>query len=77
MKQDVTRGASSSRGMVPSNKKERLADAEARHRTLDVRLKELGRRAYLTPSEQREVAELKKRKLVAKDAIAELRKATG
>jgi uncharacterized protein YdcH (DUF465 family) len=56
---------------------ELLAVAEERHRSLDSRLRELGRRAYLTPTEQREVAELKKRKLQAKDAIAELRRTAG
>jgi uncharacterized protein YdcH (DUF465 family) len=78
MKQVVSsRGAGSPRGTSTSNAQEQLADAEARHRTLDSRLKELGRRAYLTPTEQREVAELKKHKLLAKDAITELRRAAG
>lgn len=52
----------------------RLNMAEARHRELDDRLRELGRRAYLTPPEQREIAEIKKHKLRAKDEIAALRK---
>lgn len=56
---------------------EQLHDAERRHRSLDVRLVELGRRAYPTPSEQREMAELKKRKLQAKDEIAHLRSLGG
>ena len=76
MKQDgFSRGAVSLRGSSTTSPNERLADAEERHRTLESRLKELGRRAYLTPTEQREVAELKKHKLQAKDAITELRKA--
>lgn len=48
----------------------RLNVVETRHRDLDQRLKELGRRAYLTPSEQQEIAELKKQKLRAKDELA-------
>jgi hypothetical protein len=52
---------------------QRLIDAESRHQQLDVRLKELGRRAYLTPTEQLEAAELKKLKLRAKDEVATLR----
>lgn len=52
---------------------ERLSRAEERHRELDLRVKELDRRAYLTPKEQLEIAELKKQKLKAKDEIALLR----
>lgn len=52
---------------------EQLAHAESRHRQLDVRLKELGRRAYLTPTEQIEASRLKKLKLRAKDEVATLR----
>ncbi len=51
-----------------------LYRAEARHREIDQRLKDLGRRAYLTPSEQLEVAELKKQRLLAKDEVSTLRK---
>ena len=40
------------------------------HSTLDQRVKELARRAILTPDEQHELAELKKRKLQLKDKIA-------
>jgi uncharacterized protein YdcH (DUF465 family) len=43
---------------------------QAEHRELDLRLRQLGKRSYLTAAEQLEVAELKKRKLRAKDAIA-------
>jgi hypothetical protein len=56
---------------------EQLAQAESRHRQLDVRLKELGRRAYLTPSEQVEASELKKLKLRAKDEVVTLRARVG
>lgn len=52
----------------------RLNVAESRHRELDERLKELGRHAYLTPAEQREIAELKKQKLRAKDEMVALRR---
>ncbi|NUO54045.1 MAG: YdcH family protein [Polyangiaceae bacterium] len=55
----------------------RLLDAESRHRQLDVRLKELGRRAYLTPTEQLEASELKKLKLRAKDELTTLRSKLG
>jgi uncharacterized protein YdcH (DUF465 family) len=34
----------------------------------------LGRRAYLTPGEQREIADLKKQKLRAKDQLFALRR---
>ena len=51
-----------------------LSSMEAQHRKLDDRLRELGRRAILTPREQLEVAEIKKHKLRAKDEIASLRR---
>lgn len=54
---------------------DRLLAAEAHHKELDTRLKQLGRRAYLTPTEQREATELKKHKLRAKDEITALRRA--
>jgi uncharacterized protein YdcH (DUF465 family) len=53
---------------------DRLSRVEARHRALDERLRELDRRAYLTPKEQLEITELKKHKLRAKDEIAALRR---
>lgn len=52
---------------------DRLSAAETLHRTLDTRLQELGRRSYLTPDEQVEVADLKKQKLKLKDEIQSLR----
>ena len=52
----------------------RLSEAEERHRSLDARVRELGRRAFLTPKEQVEMAELKKQKLKAKDEIQALRR---
>jgi uncharacterized protein YdcH (DUF465 family) len=54
----------------------RLGEAEARHRALDERLRELGRHVYLTPEEQIEVAQLKKQKLKTKDEIQEMRRAS-
>ena len=56
------------------NVRERLNLAEARHRQLDARLRELGRHAFLTPSEQLEASEIKKHKLRAKDEIDTLRR---
>ena len=52
---------------------DRLNRFEAQRRALEARLRELGRHTYLTPNEQREVMELKKQKLWAKDQIAALR----
>ena len=51
-----------------------LNHLEARHRDLDVAVSRLDRRAYLTPNEQRTVADLKKEKLWTKDRIMVLRK---
>jgi uncharacterized protein YdcH (DUF465 family) len=49
---------------------ERIRRMELRHRELDTKIDELGRRAILTPAEQREISELKKHKLHTKDQIA-------
>jgi uncharacterized protein YdcH (DUF465 family) len=65
-----------SRGIKFDGAHDRLSLMEARHRELDARLKELGRYAHLTPSEQREVTEIKKQKLRAKDEIVALRRVT-
>ena len=62
----------SSRGGVH----EQLGRIEARHRELDERTQELGRRPFLTPNEQVELVEIKKHKLKAKDEIDALRRAT-
>lgn len=51
-----------------------LSHLEARHRDLDVAVARLGRRAYLTPSEQRTVSDLKKERLLTKDRIEVLRR---
>jgi uncharacterized protein YdcH (DUF465 family) len=49
-----------------SNEAERLQQT---HAELDKRVRELSRRAFLTPAEQAEAADLKKRKLAVKDQI--------
>jgi uncharacterized protein YdcH (DUF465 family) len=54
--------------------KERIRRMELRHRELDDRIGELGRRALLTPAEQREMSELKKRKLATKDQIVAMKR---
>lgn len=54
--------------------KERIRRMEVRHREMDDRIDELGKRAILTPTEQREMSELKKRKLAAKDQIAAMKR---
>lgn len=51
-----------------------LRDLEDQHRSLDMELRELARRAYLTPSEQNRAATLKKEKLSAKDRIQAIRR---
>jgi uncharacterized protein YdcH (DUF465 family) len=53
---------------------ERLVELERLHRELDNKVSRLERRAYLTPSEQAVMSNLKKEKLRAKDAIASLRR---
>jgi hypothetical protein len=70
MKQQVI----SPRAVTTLGPEQQLSMAEARHRELDSRLRQLGRRAFLTPGEQLEAAQLKKRKLLAKDEIENLRR---
>jgi uncharacterized protein YdcH (DUF465 family) len=70
----MKQGIFSSRPLALPNVEDRISSIEARHRELDARLKELGRHAYLTPSEQIEASQLKKHKLRAKDEIAALRR---
>ncbi len=62
-------------GSLRGGLQHQLSSIEAHHRQLEERLKELGRRAFLTPKEQVEVAEIKKHKLRAKDEIIALRRA--
>ena len=52
---------------------EYLVNLETRHRDLDDTVSRLERRAYLTPTEQRTVSELKKEKLLTKDRIVKLK----
>ena len=59
---------------LPGGVQERLRAMEAHHRELDERLKELGRRSFLTPNEQLEISEIKKHKLRAKDEMVALRR---
>ncbi|HEY3494645.1 MAG TPA: YdcH family protein [Polyangiaceae bacterium] len=47
---------------------------EAKHRQLDNDVARFARRAHLTPTEQREVADLKKEKLLTRDRIVTLRR---
>jgi hypothetical protein len=49
-------------------------ELERRHRELDSEVARLERRAYLTPTEQRLMTDMKKEKLWAKDQIASLRR---
>jgi uncharacterized protein YdcH (DUF465 family) len=53
---------------------DRIRELEMKHRSLDDAVTRLGRRAYLTPGEQREFAELKKQKLLTKDQLTVLRR---
>jgi uncharacterized protein len=52
----------------------RLQTLEQRHRILDDQVRKLERRAFLTPTEQRHVSELKKQKLMAKDELYALKR---
>jgi uncharacterized protein YdcH (DUF465 family) len=70
MKQQVI----SPHAVTTAGPEQKLSLAEAQHRELDTRLKQLGRRAFLTPEEQREATRIKKRKLLAKDEIEILRR---
>jgi uncharacterized protein YdcH (DUF465 family) len=53
---------------------DRIRELELKHRSLDEAVTRLSRRAYLTPGEQREFAELKKQKLLMKDQLVVLRR---
>jgi hypothetical protein len=52
----------------------RLEDLEQQHATLKEQVRLLERRAYLTPPEQRVIADLKKQKLQAKDLIEKMKR---
>jgi len=60
--------------MVDDTVAQRLSMLEKRHRDLKDRVSKLKRRAYLTPSEQKQIADLKKLKLNAKDELHALRR---
>jgi uncharacterized protein YdcH (DUF465 family) len=55
---------------------ERVQELEDRHRRLHEEVNYLERRVYLTPEEQRQMAKLKKQKLVAKDELYEARRSS-
>ena len=52
----------------------RLSALEARHRALHDAVSQLERRTFLTPDEQRQITDLKKRKLLAKDELFALKR---
>lgn len=56
---------------------ESLAELMERHRALEQSLQLLASRRTLTPAEQREVAQLKKHKLLTKDRIAQMSRMSG
>jgi hypothetical protein len=57
---------------VDTSETQTLHRLREEHRQIEVRLEELGRHIGLTSTEKVEYAELKKRKLVAKDRIRQL-----
>jgi len=52
----------------------RLNELQRAHSELKDEVRRLERRAYLTPTEQHQMTELKKQKLAAKDQIAMLKR---
>lgn len=58
-----------------ANAEVRIDVLEREHQALEARLQELSRHAYLSPSEEKEVRELKKRKLATKDRMLDLKQA--
>ena len=61
--------------VVATSAMDRMTALTTEHRMLKERLRILSRRAYLTPDEQREQAELKRKKLFAKDQLYALTRA--
>jgi uncharacterized protein YdcH (DUF465 family) len=61
--------------MIVATADDRLTELEARHRQLHDEVNQLERRAFLTPDEQRLIADLKKQKLMAKDELYAARRA--
>lgn len=53
---------------------DQLARWERMHHALAAEVSDLERRAFLTPEEQRRIADLKKQKLAAKDRLFELKR---
>jgi uncharacterized protein YdcH (DUF465 family) len=51
----------------------RVSELEKKHQLLKLQVAKLERRAHLTPVERRQVADLKKLKLQAKDELTVLR----
>jgi len=66
-------GQKESRTMKETVVDEYLSNLESRHRDLDDTVTRLERRAYLTPTEQQTISQLKKEKLLTKDRIVKLR----
>ncbi|MBX7191791.1 MAG: YdcH family protein [Sandaracinaceae bacterium] len=58
--------------MTRANEKD-IDRLERRHRKLKERVAQYEARLYLTPSEQRDLADLKKEKLATKDQMSTLR----
>ena len=61
--------------MIVVTADDRLTELETRHRQLHDEVNQLERRAFLTPDEQRMIADLKKLKLIAKDELYAARRA--
>lgn len=61
--------------MIVAMADDRLTELETRHRQLHDEVNQLERRAFLTPEEQRRIADLKKQKLLAKDELYAARRA--
>ncbi|GAB4204030.1 MAG: hypothetical protein OHK0013_18640 [Sandaracinaceae bacterium] len=57
----------------PNEMQKELERLERRHRKLKEKVAQYEARIYLTPDEQRDLAELKKEKLATKDAMSSLR----
>ena len=65
------------RSRQASEAQESVDELREQHQAADGRLRELARRALLTPAEQVEQAELKKRKLWLKDRMQALARRQG
>ncbi len=60
--------------MGESTARDRIFSLEREHFDLKQRVQRLERRAFLTPTEQTQMADLKKQKLLAKDQLAILKR---